>query len=442
VKRSLYLIAAILLVTILLVFGITGCGSEEEGNFINVAITGPMTNIQGEMMWWGAEVAAEEINAAGGVQIGEETYQVKLVKVDTNEIFSVDDAVTAVENVVQNVDFFLGGFRTEAVTPYTELVVKDYQKIFLICGAATNELLAPGRIDEDYDTWKYLFRVTPIKSTDLVTVTVLMLNDVAMAVRQATGEMKPKVAILAENLTWNEALVTKAPFIFESLGLEYVDTWRPSATASDVTTELKAIQDSGAHIIYTIMSGPVGIPYGKQWGQLEIPACSVGINVEAQKSGYIAATDGFGNYDFTLNTYARVAISESTISFIDKFVAKYNQVPNYNAGTYDALLMLMEAVGRAGSLESDAVVAELEKVNREAPRLGTSGNFAFDENHDVIWGPGFVTAVGIQWVDDEIACAWPYQWKPKPKEMPDFVFGYEGAVPYKIPPWVLEQWQQ
>lgn len=454
-KSKLFLLLALLLATVL-VLGVVGCGptggtddvappddDDDAVAFdgeIKIAVTGPMTNIQGEMMWWGAEMAADEINAAGGVAVGDEMYSIRLIQVETDEIMDPLGAVSAVENVIVSEDphFLVGGFRTEAVTPYTDLVARDYNKIFMICGAATNELLH-GRVDEDYDSWKYLFRVTPVRSTDLVTVTILMLNDVAMAVREELGIAAPKVAILAEALEWNEALVQMAPQIFPTLGLEFVGTFRPSATAADVTTELRGIEATGAHIIYTIMSGPVGIPFGKQWGELEIPACPVGINVEAQKSGYYPATDGFGDYDYTLNTFAQnAAITEHTIPFINKFVDRYGQLPNYNADTYSAIYILKDAVERAGTIDTDSVIVELEKTDY----TGAAGRVVFDDAHDVIWGPGYVTAVGIQWQDGELLAAWPLEWKPDAANAPDFVVGFEGVVPYKIPPHVLEQWRE
>jgi branched-chain amino acid transport system substrate-binding protein len=458
--KNKFFFMAILFIVLALVVGLAGCAPADDNDVvtppddengvddsiefdgeISIAVTGPMTNIQGEMMWWGAQMARDEINAAGGVGVGDQTYSIRLIQVETDEIMDPLGAVSAVENVIvsEDPDFLIGGFRTEAVTPYTDMVARDYQKIFLICGAATNELLQ-GRVDVDYETWKYLFRVTPIRSTDLVRVTMLMLNDVAMAVRQELGIMQPKVAILAEALEWNEALVQGAPAVyFPMLGLEHVGTFRPSATASDVTTELRGIEASGAHIIYTIMSGPVGIPYGRQWGELEIPACSVGINVEAQKSGYYPATDGFGDYDYTLNTFAgNVAITDQTIPFYERFIELYGQVPNYNADTYTAVYLLAEAVERAGTLDTDAVIVEMEQTDR----IGPAGRIVFDETHDVIWGPGYVTAVGIQWQDGEILAAWPNEWQPDPDNAPDLVVHYDGIVPYQIPPHVLEQWRE
>jgi branched-chain amino acid transport system substrate-binding protein len=457
-NKKIFLFAA-LLIAMLFVLSLAGCSPATPGeedvtppedetpeveapvfdNEIKIAVTGPMTNIQGEMMWWGAQMAAEEINAAGGVMVGEEAYGISLIQVDTDEKSDPLGAVSAVENVIlsEDPDFLMGGFRTEGVMAYTELAVVDYQKIFLICGAATNEL-TKGRVDEDYDTWKYIFRVTPVNATDLAMVTVQMVTQVANAVREELGIDTPKIAILAEKLQWNETLVQLAPQIFPTLGLEFVGTFQPSATATDVTTELRGIEASGAHIIYTIMSDSVGIPFGKQWGELEIPACPVGINVEAQKEGYYAATDGFGDYDYTLSMIAQnAAINEFTIPFIEKFRQKFGQLPMYNSDTYTALYIIKEAVERAASLDTDAVVVELEKTDHTS----AAGRFVFDELHDVVWAPGYITAVGIQWQDGELLGTWPIDWKPDPTN-PDLVVGFEGMLPYKIPPHVLEQWRQ
>jgi branched-chain amino acid transport system substrate-binding protein len=454
-KNKLYLFTA-LLIMFLFVSAMAGCtpaapdddvvtppedetpAMEFDGE-IKIAITGPMALIQGEQMWRGAQMAAEEINAAGGVAVGDEVYGIKLIQVDTDEVLDPLGAVSAVENVIvsEDPDVLIGGFRTEGVMAYSELAVVDYQKIFLIVGAATDEL-TQGRIDEDYDTWKYIFRVTPIKSTDLVMVTIQMLRQVADAVREELGIETPKVAILAEALEWNEALVQLAPQIIPTLGMEFVGTFRPSQTAADVTTELRGIESSGAHIIYTIMSGPVGISFGKQWGELQIPACPVGINVEAQKSGYYAATDGFGDYDYTLSMIAQnAAINEYTIPFIEKFSQKYGELPMYNADSYTAIYIMKEAIERAGTMDTDSVVVELEKTDH----ISAAGRFVFDEMHDVVWAPGYITAVGIQWQGGELLGTWPIDWKPDPNN-PDLVVGYEGMLPYQIPPHVLEQWRE
>jgi len=425
--------------SLLLLLIVTGCGSEaEEARVIKIGVIGPMQFIQGEHHWFGAILARDEINDAGGVKVGEDTYTIELIKTDSNEILSPSDSAAAMERLitVDKADFVVGGFRTEAVFPMQD-VAMDNKTIFLGCGAATEELCT--RVAEDYDTYKYWFRVSPFNNVNLVSNSLLTLGMAGGIMAKGLGLEPPlKVAIVAEKATWADAMVAAyKQYVPAMLGMEVVGDWRPSATATDLTAELTDIENSGAQLILTIISGPVGIPYARQLGELEIPAASVGINVEAQKDGFWEATGGQGNYETTLNTYAEgVAITDSTIEFFEKFVNKFGQTPTYNAGTYDAVYTLKEAIERAGSLDSDAVVTELEKTDR----VGTSGRLVFmgrdtDTPHDVTYGPGYVTGLATQWQDGEMKAVWP-------------AFGvgawegvtYDGIVMWKIPDRVIKKY--
>jgi branched-chain amino acid transport system substrate-binding protein len=399
-----------------------------SGQEIKIGIAGPMAFAQGEHHWYGAEFGAGEVNAKGGVLVGNKRMPIKLVKIDTNEILNVPDAASGIERAItrDKVDFLMGGFRTEAVLAMQD-VAMDYKKIFLGCGAAHPELC--GRVTKDYNKYKYWFRVTPISSIYLAKVDFILLGMVGKIMEMELGITKPKVAIIAEKAVWADPIVAAAKANLPKMGMEVVGEWRPSATATDVTAELSAINAAGAHIIFTTISGPLGITYAKKWGELKIPAASVGINVESQKKGFWEATGGMGNYDLSINTYARVEITPATIPFYDKFTAKVGEFPTYNAGTNDAIQILAAAIERAGTLDADKVVAELEKTDH----YGAPGRIVFTKEHDVTWGPNYVTATGTQWQDGKLMCVWPVNWEG---------ITYKGAVKYKIPPWVVEKWKK
>jgi len=432
----------ILLVISMMAMGLAACDDDEEEvtqtptqtaeptpqiKEIKIGVIGPMSYIQGEHHWFGAQLAAEEINAAGGISVGTDTYNIKLVQIDSNELTSVTDATSAAEKAVtvDKVDFLTGGIRSEAVLAMQE-VAMDNEVIFLGCGASAPEL-NQGVVD-NYERYKYWFRVTPVNSTYLGMVSFELLQHVILKVMTGIFAM-PKVAILAEKAVWGDTIVAAAEANLPAAGVEIVGVWRPSPNATDVRTELSAIDAAGANIIFTALSGPVGIPYARQWGELEIPAASVGINVEAQADGFSEATSGYGDYELTLNIYARdVQITGETVPFLERFIAEMGEVPTYNAGTYDALYVLKEAIERADSLDPDAIVVELEKTDR----ISTSGRVAFDDTHDVIWGPGYVTAIGVQWQDGELKGVWP----PSDGSWEEVV--YEGMVDYQLPPWLAE----
>src|SRR3954462_12507497 len=139
----------------LLAFGV-------QAQTIKIAILSPMAFVQGEHAWYGAEMARDEINKAGGINVGGKRMQVELVRADTNEIQSVPDATNAIERVItrDKVDFLIGGFRSEAVLAMQE-VAMDYKKIFLGVGAAHSKLGA--NVESNYDRYKYWFRVAPTK---------------------------------------------------------------------------------------------------------------------------------------------------------------------------------------------------------------------------------------------------------------------------------------
>jgi branched-chain amino acid transport system substrate-binding protein len=422
--------AIVLLVACLALTTVVGCG-EKAAKEIKIGVIGPMQFQMGKQHWMGATLAADEINAAGGIKVGNDTYQIKLVKVDSNELVSPSDAATAAEKAitVDKVDFLMGTIRSEAALAVQE-VAMDYQKIFMVCGSSETKMSE--KVTENYDRYKYWFRVTPVSNTNLAKLNFLLVGMVAQKIG-AQLKIAPKLAIVAEKASWTEAIIAAAQAVLPLKGIQIVGVWQPSAEATDVTAELQAIKNSGANMIMTALSGTVGIPYARAWEELEIPAASVGINVMAQSDAFFENTSGLGNYETTLNTYARgVEFTDKTKPFMDAFIAQMGETPTYNAGTYDAVYILKGAIEAAGSLNQDAIVTKLEQTDYD----GTAGHFAFDASHDVIWGPGNVTAVGVQWQNGELKGIWP------PADGSWYGVKYTGIVDYQLPPWVVQSWTQ
>ena len=409
---------------------------------IKIGVIGPMNFVQGKGHWNGATMAAEEINAKGGVQVGQKKMMIELVKADSNEFLNITDATNAMERLMtqSKVDFVIGGFRTEAVMAMQDIAM-DSKKIFIGCGAATDELCL--RVGKDYNKYKYWFRGTPFNSTFLVKTSFIHMATVGAILKKSLNLPQIKIAIVAEKAMWTEGMIKASEGTIPKMGMELAGIWQPSPVATDVTAELSAVQRSGAHIIFTIFSSSVGIPFARQAGELKIPAMQVGINVEAQKEGFWQATQGMGNYVFTTNTYARgVEYNELTAPFVDTYIKKFGEVPTYNADTYAAIkYTIVPAIEKTGTLDSDKLVAFMENDVHMAP----SGTVAYykDEQgrplHDLRWGPGYLTSLGVQWQDGELKGVWPDQWKITP-DAPEVT--YNGIVPIKIPPWVIEAYKK
>lgn len=394
-------------------------GTAIAADPIRIAIIGPMGFIQGENQWRGAQMASDQINEQGGIQVGKEKRPIELIQVESNEMLSVSDATNAMERAItrNKADFVIGGFRSEAVLAMQD-VAMDYEKIFLGVGAAHGELGT--RVKDDYDRYKYWFRVAPTKSADLGKQIFAVLGTIAQELRSKLGHDKVRVAILAERAVWADPIVQAAQQNLPKLGMEVVGTWRPSAVATDVTAELSAINRANTDIIFTALSGPVGIVLGRQVGEMKLTAVPFGINVEAQKEGFWQATAGQANYISTLDTYAPVTITEETLPFIEAFEKRFGEAPAYTAATYDAIMLLRESIEATGTTDADELVSYMEKTTFR----GAAGNLKFDEFHDPTWGPGFVTGLAVQWQDGKKVPFWPNGWQG---------VSYEGMQTFRFP---------
>lgn len=412
------------------------------GQEIKIGVIGPMKFVQGIGHWNGATMAAEEINAKGGIQVGAKKMKIKLIQADSNEFLNVTDATNAMERLVtkDKVHFVVGGFRTEAVLPMQDIAMEG-KKIFIGVGAAHDELCL--RVAKNYNMYKYWFRGSPFNSSFLGRTSFIHLGTVGAILKHSLNIPKVKVAIVAEKAEWTEPMIKAAEGTIPKMGMETVGVWRPSPVATDVTAELSAIQRSEAHMIFTIFSSSVGIPFARQAGELKIPAVQVGINVEAQKDGFWQATQKMGNYVTTMNTYARgVEANENTKAFVDTYVKRFNETPTYTADTYSVIVHgLAPTIEQAGTLDPDKLVSIHENRVYKSP----SGTVAFLKDaegrhlHELRWGPGYLTALGVQWQDGELKAFWPNKWKATP-EAPEVT--YKGMVPYKIPPWMIEKYKK
>ena len=412
------------------------------GQEIKIGVIGPMKFVQGQGHWNGAVLAAEEINARGGIQVGTKKMKINLIQADSNEFLNVTDATNAMERLItkDKVQYIVGGFRTEAVLPMQDIAM-EAKKIFIGCGAAHDELCL--RVAKNYNTYKYWFRGTPFNSTYLVRTAFVHVGTVAAVLKQSLNIPKIKVAVVAEKAMWADPMIPACEGALPKMGMEIAGIWRPSPVATDVTAELSAIQRSEAHIIFTIFSSSVGIPFARQGGELKIPAIQVGINVEAQKDGFWQATQGMGNYVMSSNTYCQgVESNELTKAFVDGYVKRFGETPTYNSDTYSAIVYgLAQTIEMAGTLDPDKLVSVLE----ERVYKTTSGIVKYMKDaegrhlHDLTWGPGFLTGIATQWQDGKLAGVWPNKWKLTP-EAPEVT--YKGMVPIKLPPWMIEKYKK
>jgi branched-chain amino acid transport system substrate-binding protein len=420
---------------------------------IKIGVIGPMQFNQGTNIWNGAEMGADEINAKGGIKVGHKKMEIELFQADSKE-FTAHPAVSAkvMEELItrDKVNFVIGGFRSEAVLAMQD-VAMNHKVLFFGVGAADPELC--DRVVKNYDRYKYWFRCSPQDSRDLTKAAFLQLSGVAALLKQRLKLDRTKVAILAEKAMWANSMVKAAEVFIPKMGMEVAGTWRCSANAKNVTPELTAIRESRAHIILTALSGPVGITVSKEAGEMKIPAVQVGINVESAKDSFWRSTDGMANYAMALNNYVHgVEYNELTAPFVEGYYKRFGELPMYTANSYAVITChLKNAIEAAGTLNAERLIPQLEKEVVKTP----DGVDAFKKDeqgrqtHSIRFGPGYTTALGVQWQDGKMVAVWPHfkwmspcwEFSAQPPDKPNKM-SYKGLEPFIIPPWMVAAYKK
>jgi branched-chain amino acid transport system substrate-binding protein len=379
-KKILFLIIATLMVMGLVLPGCGGGGGGTWTPTIYVAVVGPFSDIQGQNHLGGAQMARDEINAAGGVNINGTMYKVALVEVETAETAELT-GLTGKANLLAafsanpNITFCVGGFRTECLQVYRE-VAMDEQTLFMNAGAATDSLQFS--VVTNYSRYKYFFKSTPYNSTFLVKSCLKMTSAVG-AVLNATlygywaGNASPplkaeyqnftqqRVAVLMENTAWCDTLYAVANYYLPALGYAVVYSGRVSPTATDISTELNSIKAVNPHMIFTAFSGSVGATFSNQKASLGVPGMAVGINVPAQQLNHWVNTGGNCKGEVLLDTWAEnLSNTPTTVAWFDSYVTRFGRYPVYTAGSYDAVKLVCKAIDQTNSLNSDDLVTWLE----------------------------------------------------------------------------------
>jgi branched-chain amino acid transport system substrate-binding protein len=332
----------------------------------------------------GIKLAVEEINAQGGVNVGGKKRPFQVEVIDTRDLepgVPVSEALLAVEKLIldKKADFILGGpVRSEAALAAMSLLSK-YKKISIV----TTGVLTPkyhALVAKQYDKFKYCFRIhgeakqlvgemfanfTELKEKYGFNNLFIIAQDVSHA--RGAAEVMKKVAL---KKGWN---VT---------GVEIYPTG-----ASDFSMGLIKAKKTKTEIINIWMDMPESSILLKQWFDMKIPALPFGSTLAAaEQPGFWKATEGKGEYTLCNVVNAGNAPSEATpwtMKFYNAYADKWKVEPEGlgSSSSYMAVYVLKDAIERAGTLDSDKVVSELEKTDV----MGVYGRLRFDpKSHQVI----------------------------------------------------------
>ena len=368
-SKRVVLAAAACLATGLVLASLGGCGRKEDaagsktaGDVILIGHVAPLSGGDahlGKDNENGARLAADEINAAGGVKIGDKTYRVQIQGED-DKADPREGTLVAQKLVDAGVVAVVGHLNSGSSIPASK-IYKD----------ANVAQISPSS--------------TAVKYTDqgFKTTFRVVANDrqqgTAMA-NYATDVLKAKsVAIVDDRTAYGQGLVDIVEEVVKSHGATVVTREYTDNKASDFNAILTKIRATHPDvIIYGGMDDTAG-PMAKQIHQLGIKTPLIAGDGACTLEFITLAGDGANQLTCTRGGEAVERLPKGD-QFMTRYQAKFGSpVQIYAPYSYDAVYVIVDAIRRAGTLDRAAITAAVAATSYD----GLTGHIAFDPKGDL-----------------------------------------------------------
>ncbi|PYM63790.1 MAG: hypothetical protein DMD79_07810 [Candidatus Rokuibacteriota bacterium] len=324
--------------------------------------TGPAA-VLGEPMYKGHLLAAEEINAQGGL-LGKR--KIETIKADENAGTDANVKELRRMKLSENIDFF-SGITSSGNTPALGPVAEELKVLTIFVDGCTDFLF-----DKAVPNPHYIFRITNIQSADGVTCAVAMAQ---------TWPQVRKIAHIHPDYSYGRNAFDHLRIVSEKLlpGSKVVSEGWPKLGTTDFTS----------HITKTVSAKP-DILVSSVWGGDYVAFYKQALRYDLFKKMKFASTLAFGvaphaigkdhpegviagvhsNYYFNYPPGGRWPQNDA---FVKKYFERWKEYPNFQAeGAYVALHMLQMAIERANRLaggwpEDDAIIGQLENLGMAGP---------------------------------------------------------------------------
>jgi branched-chain amino acid transport system substrate-binding protein len=381
-----------------------------SGEPIKIGVIAEEAAILGKGIVQGAQLAADDINAKGGIN----GRKVELVIYDDHS--SAADAVRAYQRLVQqdHVNAVVATFISEvflAIEPWAARL-----HVPTIASVAASDLISK-QVHDNYARFKYVFEgwlPSPLIADAVCDSSRdLLVNELHMTT----------AAIVSEDADWTKPLDEAQAKCLPKAGLKVVDHVRFNPDTTDFTPIFNGVE--ATHPDVMIMGiAHVGVQPTVQWHDQHVPIPMAGNSGQATNPTFWKETNGAANGVITQTaTVPGVALTPLTIPVGDEFVKKFGVFPSISGfTTYDAMRALEGAFARAQSTDPDKVVAAMEKTHM----VGTLGTYEFYGRNDrythaIRYGKGYTTGIFMQWQDGRQICVWPRDICHAPLKFPSFV---------------------
>ncbi len=403
-KRGTITLIALAAIFVMTFFGAVKIATAADT--IKIGVLAPFHMVAGEGIIHASKMAAEEINAAGGVKGKTIELIIRDTEANASKAIAALKKLVFEDKVVAALGIYTSG-STAAIQPY----LSQYKLPFIGTASASPELTQ--KVAEEYEKYKYYFRLMYHAHRENAGIL-----DLSRDIFKNELGMK-KVAVISEQAKWAEDFLPYMKTNLEKMGMQVVYSTYFDIKTKDYTPIFAQIKASGAEFIIDNLAIAPGEIMTKGWYEAKAPPLG-GVNVSAMRDDYWKNTEGkcISEVTYIIGGYD-VPISPKSKPYHKRYKEKWGLTPQYTAWyTYDAVYVLADALARTKSLQGDDLVKAIESVKY----VGACGLIEWDKAHDPLIGPGRPGILFLQWQEGgKMEIIWP----------PNL-----ATAKYMFPPWI------
>ena len=384
--------------------------SAQTSGPIKIGVIAEAQAVAGSSIPLAAQLAADEINAAGGL----DGRKIEIFSYDNHS--SAAELVRAFQRAVNedHVNAVIASYVSEvvlALEPWTGRL-----KTVMVTPGAASDVITQN-IAKDYEHLKYTFHGYAT-STSIADAVCAAAKDLLI------GQLKMKTTVvMSEDAAWTTPLDAEYLKCLPDIGLKVLDHIRVSPDTTDFTPIFNKIEGEKPDVIITGISH-VGVQPTVQWKQQQVPIPMFGISSQASNSSFWNDTNGaVEGVLYQAFSGPDVAVTPKTLPFVTAFKKRYGNFPSYCGYTaYDEVYYIADAIKRAGSTDPDKLVEALEKTDY----VGTIGRVEFKGRdtpypHALKIGPSTITGLMLQWQNGKQVNLWPANVANGKLKFPSFI---------------------
>jgi branched-chain amino acid transport system substrate-binding protein len=297
------------------------------------------------------DMAVEQINKKGGVKVGSDTYQLKIVYYDDES--DPTKSSKFVEKLVaeDKVDFLLGPYSSGITIP-DSLVAQRYKVPMIEGGGASGKIFSRGN--------KYIFGTLP-PAGQYFKSTLEMLK---------TFKPAPKtIAILYADDKFDVSVAEGTSELANQMGFNVVLHEKYAEAATDFNSILTKIKATGVEVVLVAGHTEESLNFTQQAKELNVSPKLISMTVGPSEADFRKSLGKDAEYIYGVASWSTQMnfigyLFNDTKEFVKLFKEKFNYDPDYhNASGIADVAIFKDAIERAGTLDKEKVRDAIAATN-------------------------------------------------------------------------------